>query len=130
MGLIIKRCSDPFIGVEMREIAVFPEFDMKVTVVHLENEKEIKTENFTLIGGQVNYIPIKVKTTAQEYQIYIDFCGHRIKGSQIVHAVRKGIVIAIIVQTFILFMRKLMNLRKVVIFIWGFRSFAGAHLIT
>lgn len=79
VGLIIKRCSDPFVGVEMREIAVFPEFDMKVTVVHLENEKEIKTENVTLIGGQVNYIPIKVKTTAQEYQIYIDFCGHRIK---------------------------------------------------
>ena len=79
VGIIIKRCSDPFVGVEVRDISIFPELDIKITVVHVENDKQIKTENFTLVGGQVNVISVKINTIAQEYKLYLDFCGNNLK---------------------------------------------------
>ena len=79
VGIKIVRCPDPFIGVEVREIAVFPESDIKVTLNYQENGKLIKQENITLIGGEINYIKVNINTTAQEYYLYTDFCGNRIK---------------------------------------------------
>lgn len=78
VGIRIRRCNSDMSRIESRQICLFPEDSLTITV-NVEEDGSVRQIAKDVIGGKENCITIDLKSNAQDILIYVNLCGHRLR---------------------------------------------------